>query len=431
MKRSREFSLFGSFSLIAWFVLAQSGVALAQGGPAPVSVAEIVQRKVAAGQTFVGTVMPVRKSTVGSAVDGRVVEYPINEGEYVKKGEVLARLLTGTIEIELAGAKAELQLRREELAELKNGSRPEEIDQARARLATMRAKLEYTKARLSRFQSLFDRQTLSKEDLDEATSVAAESTHSLEEAQAALKLAVEGPRKEKIAQMEAKVAQQQQAVLHIEDRLEKFTIRAYFDGYVTAEHTEVGHWVRQGEPIAEIAALDQVEIRVLVLEDHIDQVRKGSHVRVEVGALHGRPFVGQVAQIVPQADVRSRTFPVHVRVENSRDDSGPLLKAGMFARVMLPIGKAENALLISKDAIVLGQATPIIYVVDPDPKNAKQGKVRPVPVELGVADGALIQVRGQIKAGQQIVVRGNERLRPDLPVVIVENLTAGASGEKK
>src|SRR6185369_2398845 len=186
--------------LIAILFAAHS-TARAQFGPAPVAVQEVVQKKVAAGQTFVGTVMPLRKSVVGSAVDGRVVAYPINEGDYVKKGEVLAQLLTGTIEIELAGAKAELALRREELTELKNGSRPEEIEQSRARLATSKARMDYTKSKLVRIQSLYEKQTLSKEDLDEAATAAAEAAFSHEESQAALKLVLQGPRKEKIAQM--------------------------------------------------------------------------------------------------------------------------------------------------------------------------------------------------------------------------------------
>lgn len=411
-------------------VVCANGVAQAQFGPAPVSVQEVVQRKVAAGQSFVGTVMPLRKSTVGSAVDGRVVEYSVNEGDYVKKGDVLAKLLTGTIEIELAGAKAELNLRREELAELKNGSRPEEIDQARAKLATTKARMEYSKGKLIRFQSLFDRQTLSKEELEEATSFAAEGAHSHEEAQAALKLVLQGPRKEKIAQQEAKVLMQEEAVRRIEDRLEKFTIRAYFDGYVTAEHTEVGHWVREGEPIVEIAALDQVEIRVQVLENYIDHVTLGSQVRAEVGALPERTFLGEISVIVPQADVRSRTFPVHVRLNNPKASSGPLLKAGMFARVTLPVGKEEDALLVSKDAIVLGQGSPVLYVVDPDPKDKKQGKARPVTVELGVAEGGLIQVRGPLKAGEKVVIRGNERVFPNQPVTIIETQTAEVKNKK-
>ena len=64
----------------------------AQRGPANVDVAKIVEREVASGQTFVGTVMPIKRSVIGSAVGGRVAEFPVNEGDFVRKGDLLVRL---------------------------------------------------------------------------------------------------------------------------------------------------------------------------------------------------------------------------------------------------------------------------------------------------------------------------------------------------
>ncbi len=65
----------------------------------PVAVSNVVQKTVATGQTFVGTVMAARRSIVGSAVEGRVLEFRVNEGDYVKAGDVLAQIRTGTLEI--------------------------------------------------------------------------------------------------------------------------------------------------------------------------------------------------------------------------------------------------------------------------------------------------------------------------------------------
>ncbi len=109
-------------------------VALAQRGPALVEVTPVIQRDVEAGQTFVGTVMPTRRAIIGSAVDGRVVSYLAEEGKRVEQNEPLAELLTDTINLELEAAEAELELRKQQQAELENGSRPDEIEQARARM---------------------------------------------------------------------------------------------------------------------------------------------------------------------------------------------------------------------------------------------------------------------------------------------------------
>lgn len=410
--------------IVTLFAWSAAGVvlraAMAQGPPAVmVVVSPVVEREVAAGQTFVGTVMPLRKAIVGSAVDGRVVEYPLNEGDRVERGQMLAQLLTETIQLELAAAEAELELRQQELAELENGTRPEEIEQAKARMTSAQARWQYAQSRRTRADNLFRQgQAISEEERDEMIALAVEAEQAYLDAKAAHELAVEGPRKEQIAQARAQVAVQQATVDHLKDQIEKHTVTARFDGYVTAEHTEVGQWVKQGDPVAEVAALDEVEVVAQVVEQYAPHIRAGTTVVVQIPAIPGEPLKGVVSAIVPQADVQARTFPVKVRVKNQLSEDGPLVKSGMYARVNLPTGNKQVATLVLKDALVLGGPQPLVFVVDTAAADAKQGKVRPVPVQLGVAEGNMIQVTGGLQAGQQVVVQGNERLRPGQDVQI-------------
>jgi multidrug efflux pump subunit AcrA (membrane-fusion protein) len=98
----------------------------------PVVVAQVERRELATGQSFVGTVYPARVSDVGSAVDGRLVKLPVVAGEHVEARQPIAELLRGLLEIEREGAAAELERLRQILAELNAGTRPEDVDQARA-----------------------------------------------------------------------------------------------------------------------------------------------------------------------------------------------------------------------------------------------------------------------------------------------------------
>lgn len=384
-----------------------------QQGPSTVTVATVTQQDVAAGRTFVGTVMPVRHATVGSAVDGRVMEFLVNEGDRVTKGQTLCQVRTKTLELQLAATKAEMVAREQRLAELKNGSRPEEIEQARARMVGAQAEREYTQARLERKQDVFNRQAGSQEELDEAKATATKAAEAEKEAKAAYDLVVNGARVEQIAQAEAQVAFQQEEISRQQDIIDRHTIVAPFDGYVTVEHTEEGEWLVQGGPVVEIVELDQVDVEALVLEDYIGYLDTQTPARVEVGALPNEAFVGQVVAVLPQADVKSRSFPVKVRVENRRVGQGTLLKAGMFARVTLPVGVTEAAVLVPKDALVLSDQKPEVFVFEANSQGSALGKVRAVPVTLGVTMGGRIQVRGDLKPGQQVVVEGNERLRSD------------------
>lgn len=380
-------------------------------GPAPVIVSPVIRSEVVARQTFTATVNPVRHSVIGSATDGRVLEFYVNDGDRVTAEQPLAQLRTASLEIELAGAQAELVLRQQELAELENGSRPEEIEQARARVAAAQAVNDYAKARFARTQKLFESgQAITQEEYDQVRSSYVNAQQTMIEAMQGMELAVKGPRAERIAQARARVQSQQESVNQIQDRIDKHTVRAPFDGFIAAEHTEKGAWVRQGDPVAEVIQIDPIEIEVFVPESFIRFVRRDQPCNVTLEALPGEQFDGQVVRIVPQANLRSRTFPVKVQVPNREVDDDFLLKAGMLARVSLPIGSRQEALLVPKDALVLGQNT-VVYVVD---KN----KVTPVPVQVGFAEGDYFTVQGPLQPGQKVVIAGNERLRPGADVVI-------------
>src|SRR4029434_3361241 len=111
-----------------------------------------------------------------------------------------------------------------------------------------------------------------------------------------------------------------------------------------------------------IAELDTVDVEIQVLENYVPNVRQGEEVRLEISSLPKENVIGRVAEIVPQADLRTRNFPVRVRLENKIVDNQPLIKAGMFARAHLAVGRVANAILVPKDAVVLGGQSPIVFV---------------------------------------------------------------------
>jgi multidrug efflux pump subunit AcrA (membrane-fusion protein) len=117
--------------------------------------------------------------------------------------------------------------------------------------------------------------------------------------------------------------------------------------------------------------------------------------------------------------VLSRSFPVRISVTNRIDDGTPVLKGGMLARAWLPVGTPGRVTVVPKDAVVLGGAQPVVYVVEPaaDASGSGTGTVRPVPVSLGAAVEGNVEIRDGLEAGRLVVIRGNERLRPGMKVV--------------
>jgi len=390
--------------------------ASAQQGPANVVIGTVIREDVAARQSFVGTVVANRQVVVGSAVDGRVLDFPLKAGQAVAQGQTIAQLRTLTIEIEISGAKAELQLRMAELEELRNGALPEELRLAEAVVEAAQSMREYSQAKLTRSERLMEAGAgISQDEYEQAQAESLRSVALLSEATSRLDLVRRGPREERIAQAAARVAVQEQIIAGLEDRLDKYTVKAPFDGFIVNELTESGAWVQQGMAVAEIVELDPIEIEAYVPESNIGFVRLGNQVAIRVDGLPGRTFDGEVVRIVPLADPRARTFPVKVRVANPMEEGRHPLLPGMLSRVSLPTGVSRPMLMVPKDALQLGGAQPAVL------KVADQKAVL-VPVTTGPSLDSWISVTPTNEAaladGDPVIVRGNERLRDGQPVIV-------------
>jgi RND family efflux transporter MFP subunit len=399
-------------------------------GPSRVSVSPVIERQITASRADVGVVVPSRSAIIASSVAGRVVECPLDAGARVERDQTLVRLRADGIQLELAAASAELELRRQRLAELDRGPRPKEVERAQARLLGAEARMKHLDTRRMRVEWLFDsNRSVSQEERDQAVAAAAEATQAYFEMKAGYQLAVEGPPKEQVAQARAEAQRQEAVVRRLDDQVSQHTVRAPFAGYVIAERTEVGQWVNPGDPVAEVAALDEVDIAVDVAEEQLPHLRVGMSVPVQVPALPGLLLSGELCAVIPRANTRERTFPIRVRIKNQLTGDAPLVKAGMRASVALPTGTHCLARLVPKDALVPGGPEPAIVVLDGVVEGASQGTARMVFVRLGASVGGLVEVAGAVEPGQLVVVKGKDGLRSGQTVAIERVIGVGSVPE--
>jgi RND family efflux transporter MFP subunit len=332
---------------------------LAQKGPppAPVKVAEIAKIQIAPQVLLIGTAQPKLTSVVASEIDGRVVELKVSEGHFVDKDAVLARLADSLLQIELKGARA-------------NKSEAE-------------AQLKKARAELKRSSELLATETIADkkytDDLAEVESI------------------------------EARVRRFLAEIEEIQDAIVKKTIRAPFAGFVVQEHAQLGEWVAKGGAIVTLADLSRIEVLVDVPERYVPHLSLGGNARVQVDALNPTTFTGEIVSIIPVGDAAARTFPVKVAVDNSENR----IKGGMLCRVNLSTGEPDFRLAVPKDAVVNVGQKHLLFVV-------RDGVAQPLPVQLGDASDGMIEVRGSVEPGMQVVTRGNERLRPGQPVQIIK-----------
>jgi RND family efflux transporter MFP subunit len=450
------------FSLAAFSIafLSATSIGWAQLSSHPtatVEVEELEQREVSGARSFVGDVVPLRRSMIGSAVAGRVEQFFVDDGDYVgmpgsqlnrrdredssfedeeEWGQPIAQLQVRMASISLEAALAEQRLRMHELEELKQGSRDEERIQGAAAKDSAEAVLEYAKARYDRARRLYEQgASATQEELERALSEKAAAEQEWVRAKAAYELVMTGPRQEQIEQAQARLDMAAEQVRLQEDAKSKFTIRAPYAGYVVSKLTEVGAWLAQGDPVVEVIEIDPIEVRVAIPQDFVAQLRPNMQVRVHLESRPDELLMGRIHRIIPQADSRSRTFPVLVRLDNPlRDDGTHVLMPGMLVQVIFPTGAPKVALMASKDSLIWTGNSAHVFVVT---QNSPSGVVsaRRVPVQVGIVDRSRFEItdpQGTLRARQQLVVVGNERLHDGQPlnVVHVRASVAEATADK-
>jgi multidrug efflux pump subunit AcrA (membrane-fusion protein) len=332
----------------------------------------------------------------------------VEEGQSVSQGDPLLKLRPQPLQLTLEARQATAKRYQEELAELKNGSRPEEIAEAHAAVQEAEAELAQAQREKSRQMGLSERGVSSLQSREDSETNFNVALKRLTRARKRHEVVARGPRAERIAQAEAQYQAARSEVEQTQYELSRSQVEAPFNGFVVVKHTEIGQWLGEGEPIMTLIELTTARIAVPVPERYVAQVQLGANGLVELDAFPGQTWQGEVVSIIPQA-TESRTFPVVVEVPNP----DAVIKSGAFARVTLTVGEQQNVLLVPKDAIVTQGPRQIVYTVH-------EGKASPVPVQRTTFHDGFAVVTGQLEPGQQVVIRGNERLRPGQPVQAAE-----------
>lgn len=405
-RKSARVVIWSAATLCLPWALAGTGPGLqrahAQGAPAvAVQVAPVVSQTLQEEVSFIATLEPDITTTVGAVVSGRVIRAGVREGDRVSKGKTLLMQLDRTSrEIALREAEASVAKARQKWDRLRRGYRLEEVAQRRAEAKEQQALLSRAEQDFHRAEQLYRDDLISLAELQrfQADYLAAREKH--DRTLAAQRLAEAGPREEEIGEAEAEFHEARARYDLIVYELDRTALYAPLTGYVVRKHVEVGTWVKQGDPVAELVNLDPVYASGPVGERNVTRLKVGLFAAVSVDALPGESFRGTVTHIVPSADPQSRTFPVKVRIANGEGR----LKSGMLARVTVNVGAGRAALLVPKDAVVRRGVDEVVFV-------AESGKARRVKVQTGRAVQGLMEVfDGALAPGQEVVTVGNESL---------------------
>lgn len=277
----------------------------------------------------------------------RIVAVLVQEGDRVHKGQVLARLDTSRLQPRLAQIEAEVAAQRFVVQRLRSGSRPEEIAQARANLEAakadaLNARLQYE--RLKSAAELSAGRAVRLQDVDNAKAALGVAEAKLAVNQKALDLALAGPRREEIAEAEARLrANEAQAALLRQQWIDSELI-APVEGVVRTRVMEPGEMASPQKSVFSIAITDPKWVRAYVSEPNLGKLRHGMAASVAVDSFPNRRFEGWLGFISPVAEFT----PKSVQTEDLRPslvyqvrifvkDPDDVLRLGMPATAYLAV----------------------------------------------------------------------------------------------
>ena len=195
------------------------------------------------------------------------------------------------------------------------------------------------------------------------------------------------------------------------ERLARTAIKAPFAGVVTTRFKRTGEWVGAGDGVVQLVASRDLEVEATAPLNLRSHLAAGQRLALQSDNGNG---VGRIRAVVPVADSRSRLLMLRIDlVEGAWTVGQPL-------RVALPSATPREVLSVSRDALILRRGGASLFKVGDD--NLAQ----PVAVETGMAVGDHIEVRGPLQAGDRVVIRGNERLRPGQAVAVKGENKGGA-----
>jgi HlyD family secretion protein len=291
-------------------------------------------------------------------VDLRQIDLPFNnadrisqvlaqEGDHVRKGQVLARLDTSKLAPQLAQAQANAAAQAAVVQRMHNGSRPEEIGQARANTAAAEAEAVDAGAKYKRLQALWDAsqgRAMSRQDLDDARTSADSAQARALAQQKSLQLTLAGPRKEDVAQAEAQLQADEAQVAVLQRQLADADLVAPLDAVVRSRVAEPGEIASPQKAAFSLAITDPKWVRAYVAEPDLGLVHPGEAATVSVDAFPGKAFQGWVGFISPTAEFTPKTIQTEelrsslvYEVRIFVKDPGDVLRLGMPATVHLPL----------------------------------------------------------------------------------------------
>jgi membrane fusion protein, multidrug efflux system len=342
--------------------------------PPQVDTVKVVARQLNITTPLPGEITPYQSVGIFPKVTGFVKTMSVDRGSRVRAGQTLAVLEAP----ELVAQKVEEQ---------------KKLESAQSRVDEAHAKLTADEASYERLQVAAKTPGVISDDELETAQKNADADRARVKS---LQNAVEA----------------ENATLHSVEQMERYLlITAPFDGIITERNVHPGALVGPSggpnqAPILQLEQTTHLRLVVDVPEAYVAGVQEGKQVSFTVPSFPGRVFAGKIARIAHSLTSKTRTMPVELDVANPDQTLAP----GMFPTVLFPVARPSPTLFVPNSAVARTMEADFVICV-------RDGRAGRVSVKTGASDGNLVEVFGDLHAGDVVVLQASEELQPGTAVI--------------
>jgi len=416
------------YAVVAVVLLAGAGLALSRllGNAAEVVVDRPALEQGVAGGSVVltagGYIVAHHPIDVSSKVVGKVAWVGVEKGDQVHEGQVVVRLEDAEFVAQLKQAQANQAVLKARLRELETGSRPQEIDAAKAAMDQAQANFQNADITLKRNKEMFQQEIASQSQLDAAQMQYDVTRNQLESARKNYELVKIGPRVEEIEYARAQVAQAQAAVDYAQTMLDSTLIRAPVTGTILERLVEKGEMVSTMNlggtggvkaSVVSVADLNDLQAQLDINQNDFSRISPAQQCNVTADAYPDRVYQGVVAEIAPEANRQKATIEVRVKILHPDAYLRPEMNAhvSFLAPEENQKPSAREMITIPRPALTQKEGKPAVFVID-------GSRIRLREIQVGRDLGDRLEVVDGLSPNDRIVVRGVDGLTPGQRVKI-------------
>lgn len=373
----------------------------------PVNVETVENRTISEQSTFSGKVSPNKDVMVTPKIPGKVTRLNVEVGSRVSLGQVLFTVDKEDLQKQVDQARKQVELVRSNYNRSKEqiGQASKQVELAESNYEKVKEQVDNAKVNLERTKKLYEEGIIPKSQYEQAELAASDT--SLKTLEIQIEQAKLGATDSALGTAQIQIEQAELAHAQALDALKNTNITAPSSGVVSQVNINQGEMASSAQPSIVILDTSKMYVEIDVPENIISKLSIGESVDINIGSTQDE-LKGKVELISPAPDDRTRLYLVKI----SMNEVPTTVKTGMFAKVNIDINSKEDVVAVNSDSIIDDGTESYVYILDKD--RAVKRKV-----SLGINSGEYTEVTEGVKAGEVILVKGQNYVEDGSKVKVI------------